>query len=952
MCRLRWVRSSKWYDGYWVFKRRPRLRTPGARWASRLTEGLRLWVLLGSHLVPVATLIPVVYRAYFGSSRQQAPATAAGLIFRSRLADTMLAWLGYCVSALLLLLAWYVCSLIALPLAVGAFLLGGLFTLTQPRTVALQSLVFDAAQGIVLWIGLTLGITVLIIALAVLPQANTLSLTTEVTEVLAFVKDAYLYMAAATACLLLGTLMTVRMTRSNPREFLERLLAPYNLGTAIFREHGLRGYLSDLFDPNFYAKPPMQQAVNAALGNQEGCRAPFTAAPAPPRKVSHYMSDARLLNEQIYVGLAVASTETARLEVVPADTPLIDGLMAATAATPFLPPVELPTPTRDGSRRTALYIDGAKVSHEPTQALLRILRQRRHPTHGPVHIYSVTPFPISKAEQPERRPDQSGPSGYLNLIEIARRAVRLQRFRDGSLERRLTELLSSVLPPTVNHMPGPDGQPILRAWVTPIELEYDADVNRRIWRAEKQRRRDVVEETIADGCRAAMQVMIPQAIDVREVMHVGPGLMSAPVKRQKVKCLLGVERHLEARDIPAPLKAIRVPGSDVKVGPGLPEICARCSLNRAKGATEDAQALQLDDWIKLGPSWPHERERSEPRVDPTEHFTRATPSHREELDALWSKHFDPAVRRTPWPRDAVSPDGRKVEGKHKPTVNLLFSGGVFRGVFQLGVLNALNEVGVKPDLIAGASVGSIAAAMIARAFSFEDSTARAAQIARTAGVFLAIDRLILTDRFADFVRNLTIRAAESRFSIRQADRFFRKYDYPTLREFDRNARRVVAGLERLLYVTPYQLNDLVRAFRGGSTRELLDLVEERVQQFLNRMQIGEEALGAEALRELIQHYVVASAEDVDREVFTTDSLRERYQIQFLATTTNLSDGRLEVIGERPGERPTPGSARLNRRCSQAAPFQPSFGRAGLGNSAASLAQPSATSTVASWTTYR
>ena len=89
------------------------------------------------------------------------------------------------------------------------------------------------------------------------------------------------------------------------------------------------------------------------------------------------------------------------MTVAPSEAPLIDALSAATALTPFLPPVELPT-DMDGSRRRVLYIDGSRVSHEPTHALLALIRKYRNKKgHGPLHIYSVTPYPSSKQEMPE-----------------------------------------------------------------------------------------------------------------------------------------------------------------------------------------------------------------------------------------------------------------------------------------------------------------------------------------------------------------------------------------------------------------------------------------------------------------------------------------------------------------------------------------------------------------------
>ena len=230
---------------------------------------------------------------------------------------------------------------------------------------------------------------------------------------------------------------------------------------------------------------------------------------------------------------------------------------------------------------------------------------------------------------------------------------------------------------------------------------------------------------------------------------------------------------------------------------------------------------------------------------------------------------------------------------------MLFSGGVFRGVYQVGVLNALNELDLKPDIIAGASIGSVTAAMIAEAFSIEHAVDKKTRIARLAATYLAVDRLILTDRLADFVRSLTLRAAETRFSIREADRVFRRYDQPSLRAFDRSLRRVVAGLERLLYLSPYLLNEIVKAFRDSDSQKLTTLLNETVQRFLDRMQVGDEALGAEALRDLITNYVIGDKDHADPVGLTIEELRNRSQILFLATATNLSRGRLEVLGSLP-----------------------------------------------------
>ena len=53
----------------------------------------------------------------------------------------------------------------------------------------------------------------------------------------------------------------------------------------------------------------------------------------------------------------------------------------------------------------------------------------------------------------------------------------------------------------------------------------------------------------------------------------------------------------------------------------------------------------------------------------------------------------------------------------KPEVALALSGGGARGLAQIGVLRALLEAGIKPDLIAGTSMGSIIGGLYAAGYS-------------------------------------------------------------------------------------------------------------------------------------------------------------------------------------------------------------------------------------------
>jgi predicted acylesterase/phospholipase RssA len=267
----------------------------------------------------------------------------------------------------------------------------------------------------------------------------------------------------------------------------------------------------------------------------------------------------------------------------------------------------------------------------------------------------------------------------------------------------------------------------------------------------------------------------------------------------------------------------------------------------------------------------------------------------------------PAEGRSPiptWPRDREDPP---LKGAERPLVSFLLSGGVFRGVYQVGVLNALSEVELRPDIVAGASVGSIMGAMTAQVFCADGLSDRRRRIARLAATFLALDRLILSDRFADFIRTLTLRAAETRFSVRDADQAFRRYDGPGGSRYGEILRLVAAGLERLFYLSPYELNDLVRMVRTGQWHAVVQRVRAHVQEWLDRMGVGDQILGAEPLALLIIEHVLRPGGWLDPgwrggplapEQVPFDAFLEPGGIYFLATTTNLSLGRLEVLGEQ------------------------------------------------------
>jgi predicted acylesterase/phospholipase RssA len=708
--------------------------------------------------------------------------------------------------------------------------------------------------------------------------------------------------SAVVIALLVGVIAWVRRAR-----FLVNLLARYGLADSLLHPHPLRQFFVRLFDPGYYGAVPMDSVVERALQRDEQP----TDEPKKKDGKKRLEDYATRHSPPIHVALTVADVSTGELSVIDGRVPTVDGLMAATAASPFFPPVPI---------EERLYIDAANVATQTTEALMNFLRTRVREDATAVHVYSVASLPLSKAEldpekEPAHRSDHSNASGErTELVEVIGRAFQIQRFRDAHLNQKLVNLLSRVLPPgdVLTHC---DGDDYVRAWVYPIEPDGPLDTVRRFAKAlDTRARRRVVAETVADGCRAALQTMLAHRI--RDAARA-PENPVIPIRDggRAITCAAVILAHnadmQEKRLFPGSAPS---PSADELRTPGLLEVCKNCALYRGSPDTH-ARHLVVNPRKPAPPDWyvqdritkDHAATKASgnggnPQEEATPPAQKTVPGQASEDEGeqitsdLKRWHAMQQSRGTVWPRARNG-----IEGSGRATVSFLFSGGVFRGVYQMGVLNALNLAGLRPDVIAGASVGSITAAMIARVFREPLPGERIARIARLAATYLALDRLILTDRFADFIRGFTVRAAATRFSLSQADRVFRTFDKPLPGDFDRELRAVAAGLERLFYISPFELKDLVEAARRREPSKAVQLLVLSLQEWLGRMGVGNQVLGAEPLALLITEHVLEGLPGysiehpgtVPFDAFSSDG------IYFLATATNLTRGKLEVLGERP-----------------------------------------------------
>jgi predicted acylesterase/phospholipase RssA len=123
-------------------------------------------------------------------------------------------------------------------------------------------------------------------------------------------------------------------------------------------------------------------------------------------------------------------------------------------------------------------------------------------------------------------------------------------------------------------------------------------------------------------------------------------------------------------------------------------------------------------------------------------------------------------------RRDVGKKGEKIT-EAQPRIVFVWSGGVFRGAFHIGMIGALLESDIKPDLIAAASVGTLMGGALASMFSEIDCGQPLSQRKRKAFVrlgtlvntFQEVDRKVaLTKILKEAARDLGIRASQIRLS--------------------------------------------------------------------------------------------------------------------------------------------------------------------------------------------
>lgn len=130
-------------------------------------------------------------------------------------------------------------------------------------------------------------------------------------------------------------------------------------------------------------------------------------------------------------------------------------------------------------------------------------------------------------------------------------------------------------------------------------------------------------------------------------------------------------------------------------------------------------------------------------------------------------------------REPVQLDGRLIDLSNaqplhskgtRPTIGLVLGGGGLRGLAHVGVLKALEEAGIKPDLVVGTSAGAVVGAVYASGKSPDEIQKLAAEtsIPSLVDFTLSTGGVMRGDNIAKWIDNVTGNRTIEHFPLRYA----------------------------------------------------------------------------------------------------------------------------------------------------------------------------------------
>lgn len=232
----------------------------------------------------------------------------------------------------------------------------------------------------------------------------------------------------------------------------------------------------------------------------------------------------------------------------------------------------------------------------------------------------------------------------------------------------------------------------------------------------------------------------------------------------------------------------------------------------------------------------------------------------------------------------------------RPRIVFLASGGVFRGSFHVGMIGAMYATRLKPDVIVGASVGTLLGAALGSMFSSGEEQA-AEKLRRLTSLFLEVDRRVaLTKALKAAVKDLGIRSRGASMDLSPN----------ALRRMVRAGSRRDPGIAVTgappalidaisdLFLIPYRATARIAAeFVAGHVSRAMNTFWTQIKtETIDRLGIHDALIGSSLLER--ETRLVLGDVPADVQPFLEPS-----RIAFFATAVNLATEWLTILGAEP-----------------------------------------------------
>ncbi|MGA3204805.1 MAG: patatin-like phospholipase family protein [Bryobacteraceae bacterium] len=229
----------------------------------------------------------------------------------------------------------------------------------------------------------------------------------------------------------------------------------------------------------------------------------------------------------------------------------------------------------------------------------------------------------------------------------------------------------------------------------------------------------------------------------------------------------------------------------------------------------------------------------------------------------------------------------------RPRIVFLASGGVFRGSFHVGMIGAMHATGLKPDMIVGASVGTLLGAALGSMYSSSGQQA-GVKLRRLANLFLEVDqRVALTKTLKAAFKDVGIRSRGA--SMKLSPNVLRKMVRAGSRQDPGSAitgapPAVIDAISDL-FLIPYRATARIAAefVAGHFTRATNTFWTQIKTETIDRLGISDALIGSS----LLERETRLVLGDVKQDV---QPFLEHSRIAFFATAVNLVTEWITILG--------------------------------------------------------